>query len=67
MKALGVFVWAISGAIVTAFIIQYGWNEIIVTIIPVNNISFWQAFGMNVFLSFLSLHRSQKKMMMKIT
>lgn len=53
MKALGVFVWAISGAIVTAFIIQYGWNEIIVTIIPVNNISFWQAFGMNVFLSFL--------------
>lgn len=53
MKALGVFVWAIFGAVVTAFIIQYGWNEIMVTIIPVNNISFWQAFGMNVFLSFL--------------
>lgn len=53
MKTLGVFIWAISGAIVTAFIIQYGWNEIIVTIIPVNNISFWQAFGMNVFLSFV--------------
>lgn len=53
MKALGVFVWAIFGVVVTAFIIQYGWNEIMVTIIPVNNISFWQAFGMNVFLSFL--------------
>jgi hypothetical protein len=53
VKALGIFVWAISGAIVTAFIIQYGWNEIIVTIIPVNNISFWQAFGMNIFISFL--------------
>ena len=53
MKALGVFIWAIIGAIVAAFIIQYGWNEIIVTIIPVNNVSLWQAFGMNVFLSFL--------------
>ena len=53
MKALGVFIWAIFGAIVAAFIIQYGWNEIMVTIIPVNNISLWQAFGMNVFLSFL--------------
>ncbi|MDY4346561.1 hypothetical protein SPD57_04390 [Streptococcus sp. BJSWXB6CM1] len=53
MKALGVFIWAIFGAIVTAFIIQYGWNEIMVTIIPVNKISFWQAFGMNVFLSFI--------------
>lgn len=53
MKALGVFIWAIFGAIVTTFIIQYGWNEIMVTIIPVNKISFWQAFGMNVFLSFI--------------
>ena len=53
MKESGVLVWAIFGAIVSAFIIQYGWNEIMVTIIPVNNISFWQAFGMNVFLSFL--------------
>lgn len=53
MKALGVFIWAILGAIVAAFIIQYGWNEIMVTIIPVNKISLWQAFGMNVFLSFI--------------
>lgn len=53
MKALGVFIWAIFGAIVTAFIIQFGWNGIMVTIIPVNKISFWQAFGMNVFLSFI--------------
>ena len=53
MKALGVLVWAIFGAIVAAFIIQYGWNEIMVTIIPANNISLWQAFGMNVFISFL--------------
>lgn len=53
MKALGIFIWAIFGSIVAAFIIQYGWNEIMVTIIPVNNISLWQAFGMNVFLSFL--------------
>lgn len=53
MKVLGVFIWVIFGAIVAAFIIQYGWNEIMVTIIPVNNISLWQAFGMNVFLSFL--------------
>ena len=53
MKVLGVFIWIIFGAIVAAFIIQYGWNEIMVTIIPVNNISLWQAFGMNVFLSFL--------------
>lgn len=53
MKVLGVFIWGIFGAIVAAFTIQYGWNEIMVTIIPVNNISLWQAFGMNVFLSFL--------------
>lgn len=53
MKVLGAFIWVIFGAIVAAFIIQYGWNEIMVTIIPVNNISLWQAFGMNVFLSFL--------------
>lgn len=53
MKALGIFIWAILGSIATVFIIQYGWNEIMVTIIPVNNISFWQAFGMNVFLSFV--------------
>lgn len=53
MKVLGVFIWVIFGAIAAAFIIQYGWNEIMVTIIPVNNISLWQAFGMNVFLSFL--------------
>lgn len=53
MKTLRVFIWAIFGAIVTAFIIQYGWNEIMVTIIPVNKISLWQAFGMNVFLSFI--------------
>lgn len=53
MKVLGVFIWVIFGSIVAAFITQYGWNEIMVTIIPVNNISLWQAFGMNVFLSFL--------------
>lgn len=51
MKKFGVFIVAFIGVIISAFTFQYGWNAIITTIIPVNEISIWQAFGLDITLS----------------
>lgn len=39
----------------------YLWNEIITTIIPVDKITVWQAFGMDMLLSFIFPVSSSKK------
>ena len=51
MKKFGVFIVALIGVIISAFTFQYGWNAIITTIIPVNEISIWQAFGCLLYTS----------------
>lgn len=51
MKKFGVFILAFIGVIISAFVFQYGWNAIVTTIIPVNKISVWQAFGLDITLS----------------
>ncbi len=51
MKKFGVFILAFVGVIISAFAFQYGWNVIVTTIIPVNKISIWQAFGLDITLS----------------
>lgn len=53
MKKIGVFIVAFIGVIISAFTFQYGWNTIITTIIPVNEISIWQAFGLDITLSII--------------
>nr|DAP53936.1 MAG TPA: hypothetical protein [Caudoviricetes sp.] len=53
MKKFGVFIVALIGVIISAFTFQYGWNAIITTIIPVNEISIWQAFGLDITLSII--------------
>lgn len=53
MKKIGVFIVAFIGVIISAFTFQYGWNAIITTIIPVNEISIWQAFGLDITLSII--------------
>nr|DAS21174.1 MAG TPA: hypothetical protein [Caudoviricetes sp.] len=53
MKKFGVFIVAFIGVIISAFTFQYGWNAIITTIIPVNEISIWQAFGLDITLSLI--------------
>lgn len=53
MKKFGVFIVAFIGVIISAFTFQYGWNAIITTIIPVNEISIWQAFGLDITLSII--------------
>lgn len=53
MKRLGVVLGAIFVIVVSPFVVQYGWNEIITTIIPVGKITVWQALGMDALLSLL--------------
>lgn len=51
MKKIGVFILALIGVIISAFTFQFGWNAIVTTIIPINKISIWQAFGLDITLS----------------
>ena len=53
MKKLGTFLGVVFVIVASPFVVQYGWNEIITTIIPVGKITFWQAFGMDTLLSFI--------------
>lgn len=48
-------------AVVSPFVVQYGWNEIITTIVPVGKITVWQALGMDALLSFIWPVLSSKK------
>ncbi len=53
MKKLGIVLGAVFVIVVSPFVVQYGWNEIITTIVPVGKITVWQAFGMDMLLSFI--------------
>ena len=54
MKKLGIFIGVLLVTIVPPFVVQFGWNEIVTTILPVEKISFWQAFGVDALLSFIN-------------
>lgn len=53
MKKLGIIIGVVFVIVVSPFVVQYGWNEIITTIVPVSKITVWQAFGMDMLLSFI--------------
>ena len=61
MKRLGIVLGAVFVIVVSPFVVQYGWNEIITTIVPVGKITVWQALGMDALLSFIWPVLSSKK------
>lgn len=61
MKKIGAVIFAIIGIIASTLVVQFGWNEIVITIIDVNNISFWQAFGLNVLFTYILPKEKLKK------
>lgn len=61
MKRLGIIIGAVFVIVVSLFVVQYGWNEIITTIVPVGKITVWQALGMDALLSFIWPVLSSKK------
>ena len=61
MKRLGIVLGAVFVIVVSPFVVQYGWNEIITTIVPVSKITVWKAFGMDMLLSFSFPVSSSKK------
>ena len=54
MKRLGIIIGVLLVTIVSPFVVQFGWNEIVTTILPVGKISFWQALGVDALLSFIN-------------
>ena len=61
MKKLRIVIGAVFVIVASPFVVQYGWNEIITTIVPVDKITVWQAFGMDILLSFIWPALSSKK------
>lgn len=53
MNKLGIILGAVFVIVVSPFVVQYGWNEIITTIVPVGKITVWQALGMDALLTFI--------------
>lgn len=53
MKKLGIILGAVFVIVVSPFVVQYGWNEIITTIVPVGKITVWQVLGMDALLTFI--------------
>lgn len=61
MKKTGTVILAVIGIIASALVVQFGWNKIMITIIDVNKISFWQAFGLDVLLTYILPKEKLKK------
>jgi hypothetical protein len=61
MKKLGIILGAVFVIVASPFVVKYGWNEIITSIVPVDKITVWQALGMDVLLSFIFPVLSSKK------
>ena len=61
MKKLATVILAIIGIIASTLVVQFGWNKIVITIISVNKISFWQAFGLDVLLTHILPKEKLKK------
>lgn len=54
MRRLGIITGVLLVTIISPFVVQFGWNEIVTTILPVGKISFWQALGVDALLSFIN-------------
>lgn len=54
MKRLGIIIGVLLVTIVSPLVVQFGWNEIVTTILPVGKISFWQALGADALLTFIN-------------
>lgn len=54
MKRLGIIIGVLFVTIVSLLVVQFGWNEIVTTILPVGKISFWQALGLDALLTFIN-------------
>lgn len=61
MKKLATVILAIIGIVASTLVVQFGWNKIMITIIDVNKISFWQAFGLNVLFTYILPKEKLKK------
>ena len=61
MKKLATVILAVISIIVSTLVVQFGWNKIVITIIDVNKISFWQAFGLNVLFTYILPKEKLKK------
>lgn len=56
-SAAGCFVGLVAGITLiftSACIVQYGWNEIVTTIVSVDKITIWQALGLDVLMTFIT-------------
>lgn len=56
-RAAGCFVGLAAGITLiftSACIVQYGWNEIVTTIVSVDKITIWQALGLDVLMTFIT-------------
>lgn len=53
MKRLGIIIGVLLVTIVSPIVVQFGWNEIVTTILPVGKISFWQALGVDALITFI--------------
>ena len=56
-SAVGCFIWLAVGITLiftSAFIVQYGWNEIVTTIVSVDKITIWQALGLDTLITFIT-------------
>ena len=54
MKRLGIIIGVLLVTIASPLVVQFGWNEIVTTILPVGKISFWQALGVDALLTFIN-------------
>jgi hypothetical protein len=56
------FLVVVLGSLLMAFITQWIWNEVLVTIVDfVNPITFWQAFSINILCDILFKSHVSKK------
>lgn len=56
-SAAGCFVGLVASITLiftSACIVQYGWNEIVTTIVSVDKITIWQALGLDVLMTFIT-------------
>ena len=61
MKKLGIVLGAVFVIVVSPFVVQYGWNEIITTIVPVGKITVWQALGISFIWPVLSSKKESEE------
>ena len=61
MKKIATVILAIIGIIASTLVVQFGWNKIMITIIDVHKISFWQSFGLDVLFTYILPKEKLKK------